>query len=117
MVFVIHDQGFSTGHSSRGVTVFVVDKNLKIVPRNDLFDQDICAVFLEAVILAIKCQIMRISPATTDTFAFIVETAASFIVNPDWWVPIFTYRDGRFFTWHMFCYYFSILTCFCGAVV
>ena len=67
IVFVVHNQGISAGHSSRGITVFVVNKDLKIVSRNDLFDQDIGAVFLEAVILAIKCHIMRVSPAIANT--------------------------------------------------
>lgn len=51
------------------------------------------------------------------TSAVIVETAALLIINPDWWMHILTYRHGRWFTWYMLCYYSSIITCFCDAVV
>lgn len=143
VVFVIDDQSLWAGHGSRSITVLVVDDNWKIVSRNDLFDQDVCTVFLEAVILPIKCQIMRISPANANTCkhdsklsltapvlkceiinrgfnieltsAFVMETTPIFIVNLNCWFAIFTHRDrNRFAQWH--CNYCSICTSVFGAV-
>lgn len=67
MMLVIDNQRSCTGHSSGGVAVYVVDMNGEIVTRNDLFDQDICAIFLEAVVLVVESQIVRISPAGANT--------------------------------------------------
>lgn len=67
VVLVIDEQSHWAGHSSRSITVLVVDDDGKIVSRNDLLDQNVCTIFLEAVILSIECNIMRISPAGTHT--------------------------------------------------
>lgn len=143
VVFVIDEQSFWAGHTSRSITVLIVDDNRKIVLRDNLSDQDVCTIFLEAVILSVKCQIMRISPAGAKTCkhdtkvtltaavlksdiknkgfnfeltsAFIMETTPIFIVNLNRWFIICTLRHWYRFA-HWFCNDFSIFTSVFGAV-
>lgn len=65
VVLVGDKQSHWAGHSSRSVTVLIVDDDRKIVLRIDFLDQNICTISLEAVIMSIKCNIMMISPAST----------------------------------------------------
>lgn len=67
MMLVIDNQRSCTGCSCDGIAVYVVDMNGEIVTRNDLFDQDICAIFLETVVGVVESQIVRISPAGANT--------------------------------------------------
>lgn len=67
MMLVIDSQRSCTGHSCGSVAVYVVDVNGEIVTLNDLFDQDICAIFLEAVVVVVESQIVRISPTGANT--------------------------------------------------
>lgn len=68
IAFVIHNQAVRTGDFTAGIAVFIVNKDGEIVTRNNLFKQDIGAVFLKAVVLTIKCDIVWISPATANTY-------------------------------------------------
>lgn len=54
MMLVIDNQRSCTGRSCDGIAVYVVNMNGEIVTQNDLFDQDICAIFLEAVVGVVK---------------------------------------------------------------
>lgn len=67
MMLVIDTQRSCAGHSCGDVAVYVVDVNGEIVTRNNLFDQDICAIFLEAVVVVVESQIVRISPTGANT--------------------------------------------------
>lgn len=67
MMLVIDNQRSCTGRSCDGIAVHVIDMNGEIVTCDDLFDQDICAIFLEAVVVVIESQIVRISPTGANT--------------------------------------------------
>jgi hypothetical protein len=52
---------------SRRIAVIVVDDDTEVLSRNYFFNQNVGAVFLETVILAIKCDVMRVSPSIAYT--------------------------------------------------
>lgn len=67
MMLVVDSQSSCTGRSCDGIAVYIVDMNGEIVTRNDLFDQDICAIFLEGVVVVVESYIVRISPTGANT--------------------------------------------------
>lgn len=66
-MLVIDNQRSCTGRSCDGIAVYVVNMNGEIVTWYDLFDKNICAIFLEAVVVVVESQIVRISPTGANT--------------------------------------------------
>lgn len=67
--FVENNNGFRAGESIFCIAVIIVNVNTEVViSRDDLFHQDISAVFKEGIIGSIKSNVMRITPSTTHTW-------------------------------------------------
>lgn len=67
--FVENNNGLRAGESIFCIAVIIVNVNTEVViSRDNLFHQDISAVFKEGIIGSIKSNVMRITPSTTHTW-------------------------------------------------
>lgn len=67
--FVENKNGFRAGESIFRIAVIIVNVNSEVViSRDNLFHQDVSAVFKEGIIGSIKSNVMRITPSTTHTW-------------------------------------------------